>query len=72
MTQPSTSFDPRTTREYRELGFQIINCPVCGKETLNDHFICPNCGWEYDGITEGNQYSSCNRATVADYRNHNL
>ena len=32
MTQPSTPFDLRATREYREFGFQIVNCPVCGKE----------------------------------------
>jgi rRNA maturation protein Nop10 len=68
----STSFDLRATKEYRELGFQIVKCPVCGKETLNDHFICPTCGWEYDGITEENDFSSCNKTTVADYRKQNL
>ena len=68
MTQPSTPFDPHATREYRELGFRIVQCPVCGKETLNDSFICPTCGWEYDGITEEKEYSSCNKATIADYR----
>ena len=68
MTQPSTPFDPRTTEEYREFGYKIVNCPVCGKETLDDYFICPNCGWEYDGTVEENEYSSCNKATIADYR----
>ena len=56
MTQPSTPFDPRTTEEYREFGYKIVNCPVCGKETLDDYFICPTCGWEYDpevGYPEG-------------------
>ena len=72
MTQPSTHFDLRATREYLEFGFQIVNCPVCGKETLNDYFICPNCGWEYDSTTEEGVYSSCNEATVADYRKNNL
>ena len=72
MTQPSIPFDPRTTREYRELGFKIVTCPVCGKEPLDDYFICPNCGWEYDGTTEENEYSSCNKATIADYRKNNL
>ena len=72
MTQPSIPFDLRDTPEYKEFGFQIVNCPVCGKETLNDHFICPNCDWEYDGITEENEYSFCNQATVAEYRKGNL
>lgn len=68
----STPFDLRATQEYREMGFQIVNCPVCGKETLDDYFICPNCGWEYDGTTSENEYSSCNKATIADYRKNNL
>ena len=41
----STHFDLRTTKEYRELGFKIVTCPVCGKETLDNYFICPTCGW---------------------------
>lgn len=72
MTQPSTPFDLRATREYRELGFNIVKCPVCEKETLDDCFICPTCGWEYDGTTEEDVYSSCNQATVAEYRKNNL
>lgn len=72
MTQPSIPFDLRDTPEYKEFGFQIVNCPVCGKETLDDYFICPNCGWEYDGTAGENEYSSCNKATIADYRKNNL
>lgn len=68
MTQPSTPFDLRATQEYREMGSKIVNCPVCGKETLDDYFICPNCGWEYDGTIEENEFSSCNKATIVDYR----
>lgn len=68
MTQASIPFEPCTTREYRELGFKIVTCPVCGKETLDDYYICPTCGWEYDGTTEETEYSSCNKATVAEYR----
>jgi len=69
MTQASMPFDPHTTRE---LGFKIVKCPVCGKETLDDYFICPHCGWEYDGTTNENEYSSCNKTTVVDYRKNNL
>jgi hypothetical protein len=71
MAQLSTPFDPHATEEYRKLGFKIVTCPVCGKETLDDYFICPNCGWEYDGITDENAYSSCYKATVAEYRKNN-
>ena len=67
----STPFDLRNTREYRELGFKIVNCPVCGKETLDNSFICPTCGWEYDGTLDENAYSSCNKTTIADYRKNN-
>ena len=72
MTQQSTPFDLRATREYRELGFKIVNCPICGKETLDDYFICPTCGWEYNGNAQENEYSSCNKATATDYRKNNL
>lgn len=72
MTQPSTPFDLCATREYREFGFKIVKCPVCGRETLDNYWICQNCGWEYDGTTEENEYSSCNEATLAQYRNNHL
>ena len=72
MSQPSTPFDPRKTQEYLELGYKIVTCPVCGKDTLVDYFICPICGWEYDGTTEENVYSSCNKATIAEHRKGNL
>ena len=68
MTQASIPFDPRNTQEYRELGFKIVTCPVCGKETLDDYFICPTCGWEYDGTTKESTYSSCNKSTIAEYK----
>ena len=68
----STPFDLRATKEYREMGYQIVKCPVSGKETLNDYFICPTCGWEYDGTTGENEYSSYNKATIAEYRKKNL
>ena len=35
----------RETVEYKEFGYSVITCPVCGKETLNNHYICPDCGW---------------------------
>ena len=43
MTQPSIPFDPRTTREYRELGFKIVTCPVCGKDNAEEEQIEKEC-----------------------------
>ena len=60
MKQPSTPFDLRQTPEYREFGFQIVVCPNCGMETLDSHWICTNCGWEYDGAEGERKASPCN------------
>lgn len=68
MAQRSNSVNLRSTREYLEFGFQIVKCPVCGSDTLESHWICETCGWEYDGTTEENEYSFCNEATIAAYR----
>ena len=43
----------RESKEYLEFGYNIVTCPICGKETLDNHFICPECNWEYDAVTEG-------------------
>lgn len=60
--------DLRSTQEYRELGYRIVICPVCGNETLDSYWICQHCGWEYDDTTDENIYSSCNKATIAEYK----
>lgn len=58
----------RETVEYKEFGFSVITCPVCGKETLNNHYICPHCGWEYDGIHGEDTYSPANATTIREYK----
>lgn len=58
--------DLRKTAEYTECGFQIVKCPVCGSDTLDNFYICPHCGWEYDG-TRGGEYSSANKCTADEY-----
>lgn len=58
----------RETVEYKEFGYSVITCPVCGKETLNNHYICPHCGWEYDGITDEDMYSPANTTTIKEYK----
>lgn len=58
----------RESKEYLEFGYNIIKCPVCGNETLDNHYICPTCGWEYDGITEKDIPSSSNgQVTINEY-----
>ena len=48
--------------------YKVVKCPVCGKLTLNNNYICSNCKWEYDG-TVGNEYSFCNDSTIEEYKN---
>lgn len=60
--------DLRETEEYKEYGFQIVPCPVCGHEMLNNYHICRRCYWEYDGVIDEDEYSDVNRATVRQYR----
>ncbi len=42
-------------------------CPVCQSPTLDNHYICAKCGWEYDHSSD-NEYSCANGATLCDYR----
>lgn len=48
--------------------YRIIACPCCGNETFDMYFICPHCGWEYDGIINDDDYSSANDMTLKEYR----
>ena len=54
----------RESKEYLEFGYKIVRCPVCRNETLDNHFICPTCGWEYDGIESG--WSDANDILIED------
>lgn len=57
------------TVEYKEFGFQIIKCPVCQKDTLDNNYICPTCGWEYDGLIDNKEESIANDGlTIVPYR----
>ena len=60
--------DLRDTPEYREFGYQIVTCPVCGQETLDHYWICEHCGWEYDGTVEENEWSDANKDMIAHFR----
>ena len=50
-----------------EEDYQPISCPVCGSQTLDNHWICPCCGWEYDELPE-DHYSAANGASLQAYR----
>ena len=57
------------TIELKSGDFSIVKCPICGEETLDNYFICQNCGWEYDDDAKDDKsYSHCNHSTVKDYR----
>ena len=58
----------RETIEYEEYGYKIVICPICGKETLDNHYICEECGWEYDGTVFEESFSSANNSTMKEYR----
>ena len=63
----SNSFENLEIGEAYDNDFTVIRCPVCGQKTLDNHWICPRCGWEYDGLPE-HHYSAANGATLAEYR----
>lgn len=52
--------------------YNIVKCPICGIQTLDNYFICPLCGWEYDGKVLDEEYSEANKSTVKEYRNEHL
>lgn len=56
------------TYEFKECGFKIVTCPICGNETLDSYWICDNCDWEYDGTINPNDYSECNHSTINNYK----
>lgn len=58
----------RETIEYKEYGYSIVTCPVCGKETLDNYWICEHCGWEYDNTVTNDNYSFANQCTLEYYK----
>ena len=58
------------TEEYQKYGFSIVDCPICGRKTLDMFWICSGCGWEYDIFVnyDENEESLCNGCTPDEYR----
>ena len=65
-----TEDDLVNTEEYQKYGFSIVDCPICGRKTLDMFWVCPGCGWEYDIFInyEANEKSFCNGCTPDEYR----
>ena len=60
------------TEEYKEDGFSVIDCPICGKKTMDMYWICSGCNWEYDIFIDyesDDEYSDCNGTTLGEYKN---
>ena len=58
----------RESTEIDEFGFKTVLCPICGHLTLDNHYICQYCKWEYDGAMRDSDYSSANGCTVGEYK----
>lgn len=58
----------RDTAEYKEHGFKIVTCPICGNETLDMYWVCEHCGWEYDYTKDENKESIANGMSIKKYR----
>ena len=46
MDENANRMDLKENDELKKYGFQVVNCPVCGRETLDSHWVCDYCGWE--------------------------
>ena len=57
----------KNTAEYKSGMFKIIKCPCCGDYTLDNNWIC-DCGWEYDGIENPDEYSQVNQCSITEYK----
>ena len=62
------------TKEYKNHGFSIVDCPICGRKTLDMFWICSGCGWEYDIFInyDENEESLCNGCTPNEYHRQYL
>lgn len=34
--------------EVKIHGYKVVKCQACRNPTLDNYYVCPTCGWEYD------------------------
>lgn len=60
-----------TYAEYKNYHkfFGVERCPICGKYTFDNGYVCRICKWEADGVLEDDdEYSHANRCSINEYR----
>lgn len=60
-----------TYKEYKDYRrfFEVEKCPICGKYTFSNGYICRVCLWESDGVLEDDdEYSYANYCSINEYR----
>ena len=61
------------TDEFVKFGYKIVKCPVCKKDTLDNYYVCPTCGWEYDPLCATKySHSLLNGMSPLEYASKNL
>lgn len=55
------------TDEFTNFDYRLVKCPVCKKDTLDNYYICPTCGWEYDPLCESDSTVSSVNGGVSPY-----
>lgn len=46
--------------EVKLHGYKLVKCQACKSPTLDNYYICPACGWEYDPMC----LTSCSPSSV--------
>lgn len=44
--------------EVKLHGYKLVKCQACKSPTLDNYYICPTCGWEYDPVCTRDHFSS--------------
>lgn len=47
--------------------YHFVRCPICGKLTLDNFWVCENCYWEYDDLMV-DEYSIVNQTNMNEFK----
>lgn len=53
--------------EVKIHGYELVKCQSCGGPTLDNYYICPTCGWEYDPACKSDTTVSSVNGGVSPY-----